>query len=163
MIAKLVFPFMIEITTGIVFLMSSLYGAGQPASAAIAAAPQTTGETEIAIAPSSVKDPKDMEAYLRDTYADTPLLVDIARCESTFRHYGKNGTIIRGKANADDVGVMQINELYHKDRAEKLGMDIYTIEGNVAYAKFLYEKYGSKPWSSSAPCWSKASGDLAKK
>lgn len=59
---------------------------------------------------------------------------------------------------------MQINELYHLETAEKLGLDIYTIEGNVAYAKHLYEEQGAKPWMSSSPCWAKATqSEIAKK
>jgi len=33
----------------------------------------------------------------------------------------------------------------------------------VAFAKYLYGKYGVQPWSASAPCWSKSEGDLAQK
>jgi len=53
---------------------------------------------------------------------------------------------------------MQINELYHADTAKALGYDIYSIDGNVAYARYLYEKQGAKPWISSSPCWAKFSG-----
>ena len=42
------------------------------------------------------------------------------------------------------------------DEAAKLGYNIYTVEGNVAFAKYLYNKYGSDPWSSSSKCWSDA-------
>jgi hypothetical protein len=41
-----------------------------------------------------------------------------------------------------------------------MGIDIYSVEGNVQFGKYLYSKYGSSPWSSSEPCWSKA---IAKK
>jgi hypothetical protein len=92
---------------------------------------------------------------VRSYYKDTPILAEVARCESEFRQFNKDGTILRGKANADDVGVMQINEYYHNEDAFKLGYDILTIEGNTAYARYLFEKYGVKPWNSSSPCWSK--------
>jgi len=52
---------------------------------------------------------------------------------------------------------MQINELYHADEAKALGYDIYTIQGNVAFARYLYDKQGTKPWMSSSACWSKTS------
>ena len=51
------------------------------------------------------------------------------------------------------MGVMQINERYHLLTAEKLGYNIHTLEGNVGYAKYLYEKFGSDPWSASSKCW----------
>lgn len=145
---------MIEVATGVAFLMSSLYGAGHTSAqvANVAAAP-TTGQattTEARILTSS----KEVEAYVRKN-ANEPILVEIARCESTFRQYDANGEVIRGKVNRKDVGVMQINEHYHADDAHKLGYDIYTIEGNLAFAEYLYSKYGTDPWSSSAKCWSK--------
>ena len=50
---------------------------------------------------------------------------------------------------------MQINEYYHNQNSDKLGYDILTLEGNTAYARYLFEKYGVKPWISSAKCWNK--------
>jgi len=97
--------------------------------------------------------------HSRDYYTDTPILIEVARCESQFRHYGKSGDIIRGLTNTKDVGVMQINEEYHRDKAKSIGLDIYSLDGNLEYAKYLYEKEGTKPWQSSAKCWSR---ELAK-
>ncbi len=51
---------------------------------------------------------------------------------------------------------MQINEKYHLKRSQTLGYDIYTLTGNLAYAKRLYEEEGTKPWKASAPCWLKS-------
>lgn len=149
---------MIEITTSIAFLMSSMYGATSTtlASADVAvvklAVASSTDNTAVA---TVTTDRKTIEKYLREHYADTPILIDIARCESTFSHYDKNGEIVRGRVNSADVGVMQINEKYHLETAEKLGLDIHTVEGNVEYAKYLYKKYGAEPWSASSPCWGK--------
>jgi len=86
-------------------------------------------------------------------FEDDPVLVRIAGCESSYRHLDKNGYIVRGKVNRRDIGVMQINEYYHLSASKKLGYDIYTLEGNMAYAKYLYEKKGSQPWNSSRACW----------
>lgn len=94
-------------------------------------------------------------AFVKSYYSDEPLLVDIARCESTFRQYDKAGNILRGKVNSADVGVMQINETYHLDKAKAMGLDIRTTQGNVAYAKYLYDTQGAAPWSASQKCWSK--------
>ncbi len=80
-------------------------------------------------------------------------MADIAKCESHFRQYNKDGEVYRGSINTSDVGVMQINEKYHLKTAEKMGFDIYSLNGNVAYAKYLYQKEGSYPWISSSGCW----------
>jgi len=44
-------------------------------------------------------DSKILESYVAKQYADEPILVDIARCESTFRQFDPNGNVMRGKAN----------------------------------------------------------------
>lgn len=105
------------------------------------------------------------ESYVRSYFSDTPILAEVAKCESTFRQFGKDGKPIRGKVNKGDIGVMQINEYYHRDEAEGLGLDIDTLHGNVAYAKHLYETEGLKPWKASSKCWNKAivSGEIAMK
>lgn len=50
---------------------------------------------------------------------------------------------------------MQINEYYHKDTAKRLGYNIYSLKGNMAYAKWLYKREGTAPWASSSKCWGK--------
>jgi len=147
---------MIQFTTGVVFLLSSMYGStGIPTTVANAALAVTGTSTEKAKA-IVLQDRKSVEKYLREQYADTPILVEIARCESTFSQFDKDGKVIRGIVNNKDVGVMQINEKYHLEAATALGFDIHTIEGNVGYAKHLYKNQGAQPWKASAPCWSKA-------
>ncbi len=148
---------MIELTTGIAFLVSSLYGAGQAQAASVPViAMASTTKEQSSTTEARFIDSKVLESYVKEQYANEPVLVDIARCESTFRQFDQNGNIIRGKVNQADVGVMQINEKYHADEAAKLGFNIYTVEGNVAFAKYLYDKSGSDPWSSSSKCWSDA-------
>lgn len=144
---------MIELTTGVVFLLSSMYGSAAPAAVATAIQADTTSSEKTAVV--VLTDRKSVEKYLREQYKDTPILVEIARCESTFSQFDKNGKVVRGIVNSKDVGVMQINEKYHLDTAISLGYDLHTIEGNVAYAKYLYEKEGARPWKASSPCWSK--------
>lgn len=96
-----------------------------------------------------------VEEYVRSYFSDIPVMVEIAKCESRFRQYNSNGNVLRGEKNNLDRGVMQINEYYHNEDSERLGYDILTIEGNTAYARYLFEKYGVKPWKSSAKCWGK--------
>ena len=94
-----------------------------------------------------------VEEYVREHFENYPVMAEVARCESRFRHFNKNGNIIRGEVNAEDVGVMQINEHYHSDTADKLGISLYTLEGNVDYATYLFEKQGTSPWLASSKCW----------
>lgn len=95
------------------------------------------------------------EAYVRSYFSDLPIMIEVARCESHFRQIDRNGKVLRGKENRFDVGVMQINEIYHADTAKKLGFDIYTVEGNTAFARYLYEKNGIKDWKPSWDCSTK--------
>lgn len=96
-----------------------------------------------------------VEAYVRDYFADTPILADISRCESHFRQYSTTGGVFHGEIVYEDLGVMQINEYYHGAEAKKLGYDLTTIDGNLAFARYLYEKQGTQPWSASAACWNR--------
>ncbi len=96
-----------------------------------------------------------VEEYIRNYFSDIPVMVEIAKCESRFRQHDHTGDILRGEINDLDRGVMQINEYYHNEDSARLGYDILTLEGNTAYARFLFEKYGVQPWASSAPCWKK--------
>ncbi len=141
--------------------MSSLYGNG-PGDNSQNLVPLTFAvEATTTASSSSTTSTKIMEAYLMKEFADTPILVDIARCESTFHQYDKDGNLVRGRVNNADVGVMQINEKYHDDTAKKLGLDLHTLEGNVAYAKHLYAEQGARPWISSSKCWSGSGAQVA--
>lgn len=102
------------------------------------------------------------EEKVTEYFADSKILIDIARCESHFRHTDKNGNVLRGTITPADVGVMQINERYHLSDSKKLGYDIHTLEGNMAYARYLYEKQGARPWLASSKCWANYS-EIAKK
>lgn len=97
-----------------------------------------------------------VEEYIKNYFSDIPVMVEVAWCESRFRQHDKSGEVLRGDINRLDRGVMQINEFYHLEDSKKLGFDILTLEGNAAYARFIYEKSGLQPWRSSAPCWSKS-------
>ncbi len=97
----------------------------------------------------------NIERSVNASYSDAPILIEVAKCESSMKQFTKNGDIFRGEANDYDVGVMQINEFYHSDTAKRLGFNLHTLEGNIGYGRYLYEKYGTKPWSASEKCWGK--------
>lgn len=80
-------------------------------------------------------------------------MAEVARCESNFRHTRTDGTVLRGRIDPADTGIMQINRRYHEDRAVTMGLDLADIYHNMAYARYLYETQGLQPWSASAPCW----------
>lgn len=98
--------------------------------------------------------PPTVEEYVTEYFNDIPIMSDIAFCESTFRQFNENGDTLRGKENYLDIGVMQINEYYHLEPSIRLSHDIYTLTGNLEYARHLYEKEGTAPWLSSSDCWS---------
>lgn len=103
------------------------------------------------------------EDHVKNFFADAPVMVEIARCESSFRHFDGDGTVLRGVVNNSDVGVMQINKYYHEARATELGLDLHSKEGNMMYAMYLYEKEGTNPWSASQSCWDTSSREIAQR
>ncbi len=101
-----------------------------------------------------------------DIWEDYPLLKQICSCESAFAHpfneprkfdelglplWGQNPKI-RG-ATTTDVGVCQISLKYHEKQTKKMGLDVInSLEDNVKYAKYLYDKNGARDWKASYNC-----------
>ncbi len=102
-----------------------------------------------------ITDSRNVEKFINDYFADIPVLAQIAKCESRYRQFNSKGEVLRGEKNRYDRGVMQINVLYHAQTAEELGLNLQNIDDNVAYARYLYEREGAKPWMSSSKCWAK--------
>jgi hypothetical protein len=102
-----------------------------------------------------------VEGYVREYFADIPEMIAVAECESRFRQFDKDGKVIKNPGSTA-IGVMQIMASLHTEPAQKLGLDITTVEGNLGYARYLYEKQGIRPWNASKKCWeSKLSPHLA--
>jgi hypothetical protein len=114
-----------------------------------------TVETKVSQTVSNPKKVKTVEERVSEYFKDSPIMTKVAWCESRNRQFDKDGSVFRGKVNNDDVGVMQVNTYYHESTAKKMGLDLMTLEGNLAYAKYLYEREGTTPWNSSKPCWGK--------
>ena len=95
----------------------------------------------------------DTESIVRSYFRDIPVMVQVARCESSFRHTLADGSILKGKVDSADTGVMQINRRFHEKRATAMNLDLNDIYHNMAYARYLYETQGTRPWNASAPCW----------
>jgi hypothetical protein len=128
-----------------------------PVSQQAEAKVEVKAEADISNATST----EDIRRITKEYFKDTPILAEIARCESTYRQFSSAGVPLRGIVNGADVGVMQINEKYHLSRSVKLGMDIDTLEGNLKYGALLYKEQGTRPWSASKPCWGKHEATLA--
>ncbi len=95
----------------------------------------------------------DTEAKVREYFSDIPVMIQVARCESGFRHMLEDGTVLKGRVDSRDTGVMQINSFYHGKESAKLGLDLLNLEDNMAYARYLYQKQGTAPWNASSSCW----------
>ncbi len=94
------------------------------------------------------------EQTVRAYWADIPLMAEVAWCESRFVHIDPaTGGVKRGHLNASDLGVMQINEYYHGATARRMGLDLHELKDNLAYARFLYDQQGTRPWNASKNCW----------
>lgn len=94
---------------------------------------------------------------IADPFEGYPLLKKICECESGLTHYinEEKQVVLRGRVNRYDIGICQINEQYHRESIARTGYNIYTPEGNIRFAKLLYNKQGSKPWVWSKGCWGK--------
>ncbi len=93
------------------------------------------------------------EAVVRSYFADIPVMIEVARCESEFRHKLTDGSILSGRIDPADTGVMQINKRYHEVTATAMQIDLDDIYGNMEYARHLYETQGTRPWNASMSCW----------
>lgn len=107
-------------------------------------------EEVLDVVPKKIQTTKEeVEEY----FSDIPVMIEVSFCESQWRQFDKSGQVLRGNKNPLDVGVMQINEKYHAAKAVELGYNLYSTEGNMAYARYLYDTQGTRPWVHSKPCW----------
>lgn len=95
--------------------------------------------------------PAEIEAKVRVAFADVPVMIEIAKCESKFRQFTDAGNVFYGGAGGGMVGIFQFYESIHKTAAATLGYDLATVDGNIAYAKHLYKEQGVTPWQSCVP------------
>lgn len=100
-----------------------------------------------------VEEEDNTEAIVRSYFADIPVMIEVARCESAFRHELEDGSVLAGRVDPADTGVMQINKRYHESSAIAMELDLDDLHDNMAYARNLYERKGTQPWKASMPCW----------
>ena len=144
---------MIELITTSIFVLSSIYGG--PSATGVDIMSTTTAPWVIARVEEKLTS-KEIENIAKVYFKSDPILVEVARCESSFRQLDTDGEVLKGTVNKGDLGLMQINKYYHAEKAESMGLDLETLHGNMGYAKYLYNKEGLKPWGSSKPCWKAA-------
>lgn len=116
------------------------------------------GQMPVISSPATFPAAQTVEEYVREYFADIPVMIEIAECESHFRQFSKNGDVLRNGAGSSAIGMFQIMASIHEPVAKKLGLDLNTMQGNAAYARYLYEKQGTKPWEAdlkSKSCWGK--------
>lgn len=93
--------------------------------------------------------PKEVIVKEKLKFEDFPLLMRICKAESGNRQFNSKGDVLRGHVEPSDVGYCQINEAINNDLARRLGYDIYTEEGNKAFAVHLFTTRGYAPWMAS--------------
>ena len=90
----------------------------------------------------------EVEALVRTAFADAPDMIAVAKCESGYRQFNDDGTPLHGGGGGKYVGIFQISEAVHSAAAARLGDDINSIAGNIAFARHLYDEQGNVPWVS---------------
>ena len=146
---------MLNLAVGIMMFVSSV-APTQATSTGTSSAPISTSTPKVvSVTKVETELNKTTEDLVREEFSDIPIMVEIAKCESQFTQFNKDGSIHLGRINPADVGTFQINERYHLSESQKLNLDIHTVDGNLKYARHLYESEGVDPWSASSPCWGK--------
>ncbi|MGB8816216.1 MAG: hypothetical protein WCC74_03245 [Minisyncoccia bacterium] len=143
-----------ELTTAVILLMTSFYSGPAISTDTVVSAEPLVNKVDTIKEITLTKG--EILARAKVIFKEDPILLDIAFCESSLRHYNTDGEVLRGKVNSADMGLMQINTKYHAEKASELGFDLETPEGNMQYAKWLYDKEGGQPWISSSKCWNQA-------
>jgi len=110
---------------------------------------------------SALQAPLEVKTSISTTPVLNPALVPICTCESG-KSQGSNkpeqfnlktGKVLHGKVNPKDIGMCQINEKWNGATALAHGWDIYTTDGNIRMANWLYKTQGTTPWNWSKSCW----------
>lgn len=88
-------------------------------------------------------------------YEEFRLLRSIVQCESSWRQFYKDGTVIISSGN---IGLAQINRFAHEKTYTKLNIDPSDPYDNLRFMVFLYQRDGVAPWLKwSGHCWYKRS------
>jgi hypothetical protein len=91
-----------------------------------------------------------VENAVRFYFADIPIMIDIARCETKFKQYNPDGSAYFDGSKTY-IGVFQFAHSIHAPRAASMGFDLANIDGNLQYARYLYTTSGTNPWKGCLP------------
>lgn len=118
-------------------------------------APDEITEQTIEVPSIEIKEPiNDPSAMIYEIFGkDAQTMERVAHCESTALQFHADGTVVKGIQVPDDIGLFQVNLRYHKAEADRLGYDLFTLEGNAQFAKVLFDRNGLRDWSASEKCW----------
>lgn len=141
-------------TIGVLFISNTLLPGRVFAETASTTESSTPQPVATSSKPFNPYDSADVEARVREYFADIPPMIMVAKCESRFRQYDSTGNVLDGGAGSM-IGVYQINRPVHEKTALSLGFDIDTVEGNLGYARHLYDESGTVPWISVYECWNR--------
>lgn len=97
-------------------------------------------------------------------WAGYPLLRAICATESDYsptgtpRQFLPDGKVLWGWQDGHivnrDVGACQLNTWVWESKAKSMGLDIvHSEDDNITFAKWLFNKYGWKPWIASKRGW----------
>ncbi len=113
--------------------------------------------------PSKIHVVNTAEASVIAPKLATDELLRICACESTGnptnepKHRNYDGSVLRGYEVESDIGMCQINidpEITDWLKiSQENNWDVFTKEGNINMANWIYKKYGNQPWSASKECW----------
>ncbi|MFM2423804.1 MAG: hypothetical protein RLZZ70_191 [Candidatus Parcubacteria bacterium] len=117
----------------------------------LSASPTEAATSTTLVATSSVVAKATYESEVQSYFADIPVMIAIARCESRFRQFTDAGNVFFGGAGQEYIGIFQFARAIHELPAKALGYDLATTDGNLKYARHLYEQSGTVPWQSCVP------------
>lgn len=100
-----------------------------------------------------------VKSHIEAVFGANSPMVQVAQCESGLTQFDAPNHVLRGRITPADIGLFQVNAEYHADQAKKLGINLYSLDGNIQYAKYLYNKNGLRDWNASKSCWKKPVSD----
>lgn len=93
---------------------------------------------------------------------DAAEMIPIIECESHFRHFDEDGTVLKNQQGSSAIGIAQILSSVHPDQQViskynrrnltnfTVGdFDISSLSGNISYALVLYKTRGTRDWECS--------------
>lgn len=105
-----------------------------------------------------------LEEFVKNYFTkyDAEEMIPIIECESHFRHFDEDGSVLKNNQGSSATGVAQILASVHPDphvlkkynrrhlTSYKVeDFDIKTLTGNISYALILYKTRGVRDWECS--------------